>query len=107
MGGGVELRNIASELGLDYLLTPYQILTGESLPPLRVEMDSSCDENEVVSYRPKTDGIDTLTGKTGNMRELGILDSAKAIKEAVINAHSAASQLISITVALPFQEDME
>lgn len=103
LGGGVELRNIASELGLDYLLTPYQILTGESLPPVRVELD----ENEVVSYRPKTDGIDTLTGKAGNMRELGILDSAKAIKEAVINAHSAASQLISITVALPFKEDME
>ena len=91
LGGGVELRNVASELGLDYLFTPYRILTG--------------DEN--YSDRPKTDGIDTLTGKTGNMRELGILDSAKAIKEAVINAHSAASQLISITVALPFKEDME
>ncbi len=46
-------------------------------------------------------------GGVSDMVQAGIVDSAKAIEEAVVNSHSAAAQLISIRLALPFVEDME
>lgn len=90
-GGGVTLRNAAKELQVGYLAYPYLCLTGDK------EYDTRDDDW----------GIDTLNDTNGNIRAMGIMDSAKAIKEAVINSHSAVAQLISITVALPFMEDME
>ena len=87
-GGGVALKDIANDK-LPYLDTPFFMLTNSDKAP------------------GAGVGIDIMTGKTGNMRELGVMDSLTAIKEAVENAHSAASQLLSIKVALPFSEDME
>lgn len=85
-GGGVFLRNI----GIDYLKTPFELLTGQD------GSDSS-----------DTMGIDIETGETVDVIKHGIVDSAKAIEEAVINSHSVAAQLIAVKVALPFAEDAE
>ena len=86
-GGGVFLRDYDKN---GYLAEPFHILTGE-----------------------KADGFGTGTGiniETGDRVDVideGIIDSAKAIEEAVVNAHSAAAQLISVRLALPFVEDMK
>lgn len=90
-GAGAALRDIAQQFSpdCDYLKEVYQIITGDESTP---------EERK---------GYDLRTGRMGDMRELCVLDSAKAIKEAVMNSHSAAKQLLSIKVALPFSEDME
>ncbi len=91
-GGGVFLRDYDPN---GYLAEPYKLLTDG------------------------TPGIDTQALKDGvgvdiyastiidDMVAAGIVDSAKAIEEAVINAHSAAAQLLSVRMALPYVEDME
>lgn len=86
-GGGVFLRDFEPS---GYLATPFELLTGKQ--------DSD--------YTPGN-GVDIEYVRNVNMIEAGIVDSAKAIEEAVINSHSAAAQLISVRMALPFADDME
>lgn len=85
-GGGVFLRDYDPD---GYLASPFKTLT------------ASDGEYE------KGMGYNIETGEKVNVVEAGIVDSAKAIEEAVTNAHSAAAQLLSIRLALPFVEDME
>lgn len=85
-GGGVFLRDYDPD---GYLASPFKTLT------------ASDGEYE------KGMGYNIETGEQVNVVEAGIVDSAKAIEEAVTNAHSAAAQLLSIRLALPFVEDME
>lgn len=86
-GGGVFLRDIDNKT---YLSKPFNLLT-----------------DSTTSY-PINAGIDIYSGKElANMVDAGVVDSAKAIKEAVINSHSAVSQLLSIHLALPFTEQQE
>lgn len=86
-GGGVFLRDFDVN---SYLAEPFHILTNEPAADFKLGM-----------------GVDIESGKAVDMLEAGIVDSAKAIEEAVVNAHSVAAQLISIRLALPFVEDME
>ena len=52
-------------------------------------------------------GVNIYTDKfVDDMIAAGIVDSAKAIEEAVVNSHSIAAQLVSIKTALTFKEDM-
>ena len=87
-GGGVFLRDLHT-----YFAEPFKLLvsSGNKIP---------------VLMNPKN-GVNIETGEEVDVVEAGIVDSAKAIEEAVINSHSAAAQLISIRLALPFAEDME
>jgi len=85
-GGGVFLRDYDRS---GYLAEPFKILTSS---------DGEYDDGV---------GYNIETGEKVNVVEAGIVDSAKAIEEAVTNAHSAAAQLLSIRLALPFTEDME
>lgn len=86
-GGGVFLRDYDPS---GYLAKPFELLT-----------------NLTASDFTAGEGIDIEFDKKVNVVEAGIVDSAKAIEEAVTNAHSAAAQLLSIRLALPFSEDME
>lgn len=96
-GGGVFLRDYAKSVGgedVKYLAMPFELLTG----------DDSC----LTSHYKEGAGVDIYNDKNiENMVEAGIVDSAKAIEEAVINSHSVAAQLISVKMALPFVDDME
>nr|DAQ65726.1 MAG TPA: GroEL [Caudoviricetes sp.] len=85
-GGGVFLRNT----DIDYLKTPFELLTGKDAADLNGTM-----------------GVDIETNETVDVIEHGIVDSAKAIEEAVVNSHSVAAQLIAVKVALPFAKDAE
>lgn len=86
-GGGVFLRDIDNGT---YLSEPFNLLT------------------DSPSKFLKGSGVDLETGRVlQDMIHHNIVDSAKAIKEAVINSHSAASQLLSVKLALPFTEDIE
>lgn len=87
-GGGVFLRN----LDLDYFKKPFELLTNRSA-------NDSAFKNIV--------GANIETGEVVDVVEAGIVDSAKAIEEAVVNSHSAAAQLLSVKLALPFVDDME
>ena len=92
-GGGVFLRDHDNT---SYLASPFAILIGS-------EDDMAYVERFGAGY-----GVDLTTmGGVSDMVQAGIVDSAKAIEEAVVNSHSAAAQLISIRLALPFVEDME
>ena len=86
-GGGVFLREYDPS---GYLAKPFEILTGK----------------QASDYTGRQ-GVDIEFGKNVDVVEAGIVDSAKAIEEAVTNAHSAAAQLLSVRLALPFTEDME
>lgn len=86
-GGGVFLRDYDPS---GYLAKPFELLT-----------------NLTASDFTAGEGIDIEFDKKVNVVEAGIVDSAKAIEEAVTNAHSAAASLLSIRLALPFTEDME
>lgn len=86
-GGGVFLRDYDPN---GYLAKPFETLTNRS----------------AADYLPGY-GVDIEFGGNVQMLEAGIVDSAKAIEEAVTNSHSAAAQLLSIRLALPFTEDME
>lgn len=102
-GGGVFLRDMFRDMtendvhtdsDVVYFTRPFAMLTGDP-------------EASTVGYK-RGAGVDIYNDKNiENMVEAGIVDSAKAIEEAVINAHSAAVQLVSITMALPFVDDME
>ena len=100
-GGGVFLRDMYRsvfneddmEIGsAPYFKEPFAILSGTS------------DDSE---YQ-KGEGVNIYTGeKVEDMVAANIVDSAKAIEEAVVNAHSSAAQLLSVKIALPFQENMD
>lgn len=87
-GGGVFLK----KLELDYFKKPFELLTNRSA-------NDSAFKNNI--------GTNIETGEVVDVVEAGIVDSAKAIEEAVVNSHSAAAQLLSVKLALPFVEDME
>ncbi len=95
-GGGVFLRDfqLKSE-DWEYLSRPFELLNGYE------------PGDQVLSDYNIGEGNNIETGEKVNMLKAGIVDSAKAVEEAVVNAHSAAAQLISIRLALPFAEDME
>lgn len=93
-GGGVFLRDYDPQ---GYMAKPFQLLSDQNV----------AIDNQHETFKDGR-GIDIFSGKIiDDMVAAGIVDSAKAIEEAVINAHSAAAQLISIRLALPFVEDME
>lgn len=85
-GGGVFLKNVGDE----YLKKPFELLTGE-------------DPAKYVFNH----GINIETDEKVDVISAGIVDSARAIEEAVINSHSVAAQLLSVQCALPFAQDME
>ena len=86
-GGGVFLRDLDNDTYLD---KPFQLLTGSD------------------TFYDLGVGEDIYTGRTHlNMIEEGIVDSAKAIKEAVVNSHSAVAQLLSLHLALPFKHQQD
>jgi len=94
-GGGVFLRDYRPDEEIAYLGTPYELLTA-GVPGIDTK------------GLKKGVGIDIFNGTIiDDMVAAGIVDSAKAIEEAVINSHSAAAQLISLRLALPYVEDME
>jgi len=94
-GGGVFLRDYRPDEEIAYLGTPYELLTA-GVPGIDTKR------------LKKGVGIDIFNGTIiDDMVAAGIVDSAKAIEEAVINSHSAAAQLISLRLALPYVEDME
>jgi len=99
-GGGVFLRDYGFGYGdesssdQDYFITPFELLTGNQ-------------GLDTTKYAPGS-GVDIAADRNvEDMVAAGIVDSAKAIEEAIVNSHSAAAQLISINMALPFAEDME
>lgn len=100
-GGGVFLRDMFRTLfksneqysELSYFTKPFSLLTGDNA-------------NMITEYKDGA-GVDIYTDKfVDNMVAAGIVDSAKAIEEAVVNSHSIAAQLVSIKTALTFKEDM-
>jgi chaperonin GroEL len=94
-GGSVFLRDYRPDEEIAYLGTPYELLTA-GVPGIDTK------------GLKKGVGIDIFNGTIiDDMVAAGIVDSAKAIEEAVINSHSAAAQLISLRLALPYVEDME
>lgn len=97
-GGGVFLRDMQADMfpdsDISYFATPFMLLVGDS--------------DEAMKLYEKGSGVDIYHDKNvPNMVEARIVDSAKAVEEAVVNAHSVAAQLISINTALPFAEDMD
>lgn len=99
-GGGVFLRDLdvdaGEDLKIDYLKTPYDLLT------------AGVYGIDAESVAKNGKGIDIFNNKViDDMVAAGIVDSAKAIEEAVVNSHSAAAQLLSVRLALPYVEDME
>lgn len=85
-GGGVFLRNVGDK----YLKKSFELLTG-------------LDPNDFQHFS----GVNIETDEKVDVIIEGIVDSAKAIEEAVINSHSVAAQLLSVQCALPFAQDME
>lgn len=103
-GGGVflrdyanrvnSLRKLSTDISVKYLSTPFKLLLG--------------DHTKTPEKYAYGSGVDIYNGAAvEDMVKAGIVDSAKAIEEAVVNSHSAAAQLISIKMALPFVDDME
>lgn len=91
-GGGTFLRDYDPN---GYLAEPFKLLT---------DGITGIDLQSLKDGR----GVDIYAGTIiDDMVAAGIVDSAKAIEEAVINSHSAAAQLLSVRMALPFVEDME
>lgn len=90
-GGGVALRMVAHEIGLQVLTQPFCFLNNYSDEPSEIDV-------------PYNIGFDIVNGNMGEMRSMGIVDSALAIKEAVSNAYSAAQSLLTVKVALEFAE---
>lgn len=86
-GGGAFLRDIGDE----YLKKPFELLTDLDPAGFNIHEGINIETDERVS----------------NVVFAGIVDSAKAIEEAVINSHSVAAQLLSVQCALPFAQDME
>ncbi|ATW62228.1 chaperonin Cpn60 / TCP-1 family protein [TM7 phage DolZOral124_53_65] len=86
-GGGVFLRDA---MPATYVEKPFELLTG-------------CEVRDFLIGG----GVDLDSGRPVDVVKAGIVDSAKAIEEAVINSHSAAAQLLSINTSLVFAEDMD
>ena len=101
-GGGVFLRDMYNTIfknnddfaDLSYFTKPFSLLTGDNVG--------------IVGEYNVGVGMDIYTGSiVDNMVDAGIVDSAKAIEEAVVNSHSIAAQLVSIKTALTFKENMD
>lgn len=94
-GGGVFLRNLDKL----YIGKTFDLLTSGN---------SFIDNTSKIYHNGDNSGIDIYNDEhVHDVVKAGIVDSAKAIEEAVINSHSAAYQLISVRLALPFADDME
>ena len=61
--------------------------------------------NELADYKYLTDASYSLLSSSRLSLADGVVDSAYAIERAVINAHSAIKQLVSIELALPFANE--
>lgn len=101
-GGGVFLRDMYRKefksddnlQDLSYFAKPFSLLSGDHI-------------NTINDYSLGA-GVDIYDDRNiENMVEACIVDSAKAIEEAVVNSHSIAAQLISINSALTFKENMD
>lgn len=90
-GGGVALRMVAHKIELPVLAKPFCFLNNYDAEPSEVDV-------------PYNIGFDIVNGTMGEMRAMGIVDSALAIEEAVANAYSAAQSLLTVKVALEFAE---
>lgn len=88
-GGGVCLRDIGNKLGLSYLQNPYLIL---------------CDGISTPKNLKEGYGYNIKTGKACNMLEEMVVDPAIVIKEAVRNSHSVVAKLITVKLALTFED---
>lgn len=89
-GGGVCLRDISEELGLEYLRQPYlDLLENSNLQP----------DNFATNI-----GYNLKTGEADDMFNQYIIDPAIVIREAVINSHSVIAKLITTQMALAYKE---
>lgn len=88
-GGGVCLRDIGTKLDLPYLGNPYYLLCSDITSPKNLKDGF---------------GYDIKTGKPCNMIKERIVDPAIVIKEAVRNSHSVVAKLITVKVALTFED---
>lgn len=88
-GGGVCLRDIGYTLDLPYLMQPYYLL---------------CDNISTIKNLKKGCGYNIKTGKSCKMLDEMIIDPSIVIKEAVRNSHSVVAKLITVKVALTFED---
>lgn len=88
-GGGVCLRDIGNELDLSYLTNPYHLL---------------CSGISTMKNLRKGYGYNIKTGEPCKMVDEMIVDPAIVIKEAVRNSHSVIAKLITVKVALTFED---
>ena len=88
-GGGVCLRDIGNTYGLNYLGNPYNLLCSGITTPKNLKSGF---------------GYNIKTGEPCNMLDEMIVDPSIVIKEAVRNSHSVVAKLITVKVALTFED---
>ena len=86
--GSNETERIAAHILKDAIAAPFkQILANAGL-------DAENKTREIIAMDPGT-GIDVVSGKVGKMTKMGIVDPTKVTKNALINAVSVATTILS------------
>lgn len=103
-GGGIALLNIYDDLnvevdGDDFRDGYLSVVKSLTAPVLQLLWNSGENENEILSEIYRNDnkgyGYDIIAGKFGDMIKMGVIDSTKVLRNAVENAVSVSSILLT------------
>ncbi len=105
-GGGIALFNIAKDIGKSNDSNNDTRIGREIVREATIEPFYKLLENAGIQFLPTADdeGINVETGVVGNMFEMGIIDPAKVTRNALENAVSVASMILTteaVIVELP------
>ena len=104
-GGGIALHNVASFSELPKMTKKseqagFDCVIEAIKKPLQIILDNGDIEYKAEKFVKKNIGVNTKTGKYGDMFKLKIIDPVKVTKTALRNGVSAASTLLSTTTVI-------
>jgi chaperonin GroEL len=103
---GAENLSADEKIGADIVLSSLPIITKTIATNSGINGDVMLERIEVEGKGKENFGYNSKTGELGNLLEMGVLDSAKALRVSVENAVGAASMIL-LTDSVVYDEPEE
>ncbi len=105
-GGGIALLNASDSIG--YVGVATQIMKEALRAPFnQIVTNSGKNSDEILANRPFGHGYDVKGEQYGDMMKLGIIDPTKVTKNALLNAVSVATTIMSTNAIITNVRDYE
>ena len=103
---GAENLSADEKIGAEIVLNSLPIITKTIATNSGINGDVMLERIEVEGKGKENFGYNAKTGELGNLLEMGVLDSAKALRVSVENAVGAASMIL-LTDSVVYDEPEE